>query len=56
MLGWHGIRRSLDEQELLKPEFQAIKRLHEEGLTKLIVIFLKVHLFNRYPQFFYNYY
>ena len=33
MLGWHGIRRSLDEPELLKAEFEAIKRLHEEGLT-----------------------
>lgn len=38
MLGWHGIRRSLDEQELLKSEFQAIKRLHEEGLTNLQVM------------------
>jgi pyruvate,water dikinase len=33
MLGWHGIRRSLDEPELLKAEFEAVKRLHEEGLT-----------------------
>lgn len=38
MLGWHGIRRSLDEQELLKSEFQAIKRLHEEGWTNLQVM------------------
>ena len=38
MLGWHGIRRSLDEQQLLKSEFQAIKRLHEEGLTNLQVM------------------
>jgi pyruvate,water dikinase len=38
MLGWHGIRRSLDEQELLKSEFQAIKRLHNEGLTNLQVM------------------
>jgi pyruvate,water dikinase len=33
MLGWHGIRRSLDEPELLKAEFEAIKKLHEEGFT-----------------------
>lgn len=38
MLGWHGIRRSLDEPELLKSEFQAIKRMHEEGLTNLQVM------------------
>lgn len=35
MLGWHGIRRSLDEPELLKAEFEAIKRLHEEGLKNV---------------------
>ena len=29
MLGWHGIRRSLDEPDLLKAEFEAIRRLHE---------------------------
>jgi pyruvate,water dikinase len=28
MLGWHGIRRSLDEPELLKAEFEAIRRLY----------------------------
>jgi pyruvate,water dikinase len=38
MLGWHGIRRSLDEPELLKAEFEAIKRLHEEGLTNVHVM------------------
>ncbi|NOJ26944.1 MAG: phosphoenolpyruvate synthase [Nitrososphaera sp.] len=38
MLGWHGIRRSLDEPELLKSEFQAIKRMHEDGLTNLQVM------------------
>ena len=35
MLGWHGIRRSLDEPELFKAELEAIKRLHEEGLTNV---------------------
>lgn len=39
MLGWHGIRRSLDEPALLRSEFQAIKKMHEqEGLTNLQVM------------------
>jgi pyruvate,water dikinase len=38
MLGWHGIRRSLDEPEILKAEFTAIKRLHEEGLKNVHVM------------------
>lgn len=39
MLGWHGIRRSLDEPALLKSEFQAIKTMHEqEDLTNLHVM------------------
>ncbi len=35
MLGWHGIRRSLDQPELLKAEFQAIKKIHESGLKEV---------------------
>lgn len=31
MLGWHGIRRGLDDTEILKAEFKAIKILHERG-------------------------
>ena len=38
MLGWHGIRRSLDEPELLKAEFEAVKKLHEEGLTNVHIM------------------
>ncbi len=38
MLGWHGIRRSLDEPPLLKAELTAIQRLHDEGLTNLYVM------------------
>jgi len=38
MLGWHGIRRSLDEPELLKAEFESIKRLHEEGLKNIHIM------------------
>jgi pyruvate, water dikinase len=35
MLGWHGIRRSLDEPELLKAEFEAMARLYQEGYENL---------------------
>ncbi|MEM5766152.1 MAG: phosphoenolpyruvate synthase [Candidatus Aenigmatarchaeota archaeon] len=38
MLGWHGIRRSLNEPELLKAEFEAVKRLHEEGLNNIHIM------------------
>ena len=31
MIGWHGIRRSLDEPRILQAEFRAIKKLHEQG-------------------------
>ncbi|MEM2954570.1 MAG: phosphoenolpyruvate synthase [Candidatus Nanoarchaeia archaeon] len=31
MIGWHGIRRSLDQPELLKAELKALKRLANEG-------------------------
>ena len=35
MLGWRGIRRELDEPEILKAEFKAIKKLHAEGYTNI---------------------
>lgn len=35
MMGWRSIRRSLDEPELLRAEFEAIKKLHEKGLTNV---------------------
>jgi len=35
MLGWHGIRRALEDKEILKCEFEAIKRLHEEGYSNI---------------------
>ncbi len=31
MLGWHGIRRSLDQPDILQAEFKAIKILHDKG-------------------------
>ncbi|MDP6459425.1 MAG: phosphoenolpyruvate synthase, partial [Candidatus Hydrothermarchaeota archaeon] len=33
MLGWRGIRRGLDQEELLRAEFRAIKKLVDEGFT-----------------------
>jgi len=38
MIGWHAVRRGLDEPEILKAEFEAIKRLHDQGLTNIGVM------------------
>ncbi len=38
MMGWHAVRRALDEPRILKAEFTAIKRLHEQGLTNIGVM------------------
>ncbi|NOZ58951.1 MAG: phosphoenolpyruvate synthase [Euryarchaeota archaeon] len=38
MLGWRGVRRAIDQPELLKAEFRAIKRLVEEGYTNIGVM------------------
>ncbi|MBW2978424.1 phosphoenolpyruvate synthase [Candidatus Woesearchaeota archaeon] len=38
MIGWHAIRRLLDEPEILKAEFEAIKRLQDEGLKNVGVM------------------
>ncbi len=35
MMGWRSIRRDLDQPELLKAQFEAIKRVHDEGLTNI---------------------
>ena len=35
MLGWRGIRRELDQPEILKCEFKAIKKLHEQGYNNI---------------------
>ncbi len=35
MIGWHAIRRLLDEPRILKAEFAAIKKLHERGMTNV---------------------
>jgi len=38
MIGWHAIRRLLDEPKILKAEFQAIKELHEAGMKNVGVM------------------
>ncbi len=38
MIGWHAIRRLLDEPKILKAEFQAIKELHDEGFDNVGVM------------------
>ncbi len=35
MLGWRGIKRELDQPDILKAEFKAIKKLHEKGYTNI---------------------
>ncbi|MEA3200268.1 MAG: pyruvate, water dikinase [Thermoplasmata archaeon] len=35
MLGWRGIRRGLEQQELLRAEFKAIRKLLDQGLTNV---------------------
>ena len=45
MLGYHGIRRGIAEQELLMAEFEAIKQVHESGLNKVgVMIPMVTHL------------
>ncbi|XRO75354.1 phosphoenolpyruvate synthase [Methanocaldococcus sp. 28A] len=38
MLGWRGIRRGLDEVDILKCELKAIKRLREEGYKNIEIM------------------
>jgi len=38
MIGWHAIRRALDEPEILKAEFEAVKRLHDKGMKNIGVM------------------
>lgn len=38
MLGWRGIRRELDQPEILKCEFKAIKKLFDQGYTNIGVM------------------
>ncbi|WP_457614787.1 phosphoenolpyruvate synthase [Methanopyrus sp.] len=38
MLGWRGIRRDLEERETLECQFEAIRRLHQEGYENIGVM------------------
>ncbi|NIO22602.1 MAG: hypothetical protein GTN38_01060 [Candidatus Aenigmarchaeota archaeon] len=38
LLGWRGIRRSLEEPEILKCEVEAIRRLYSQGLNNIGII------------------
>jgi len=38
MLGWHGIRRALDQPEILEAELEAVKKLHEEDLDNVHIM------------------
>lgn len=38
MLGWHGIRRDIDEPEMLKTQFKAIKNVIKKGYTNIGVM------------------
>ena len=35
IMGWHGIRRSLDRPEVFKCELEALKKLHQNGLNNI---------------------
>jgi pyruvate,water dikinase len=43
MLGWRGVRRGLDQPELLRAEFRAIKRVVDENYTNIGVMIPLVH-------------
>jgi pyruvate,water dikinase len=38
MLGWRGVRRAIDQPELLRAEFKAIKKLVDEGYNNIGVM------------------
>jgi pyruvate,water dikinase len=38
MLGWRGIRRGLEQPEMLRAELRAIKKLHDQGFTNIGVM------------------
>jgi pyruvate, water dikinase len=45
MMGWHGIRRDLDQPELLRAQFEAIKKVRDEGFDHIgIMIPLVTHV------------
>ncbi len=54
MLGWHGIRRSLDQPEILQAEIEAIRRLADEGLNNIgimLAFVTKVEEIKRFREY-----
>ncbi len=43
MLGWRGIRRGIDQPEILRAEFRAIKHLIDENYTNIGIMIPLVH-------------
>lgn len=43
MLGWRGIKRELDQPDILKAEFKALKKLHDQGYTNIGVMLPLLH-------------
>ena len=50
IIGWHGIRRLLDEEQILRSEFTAIRELHYEGLKNIAVILPFVNNVDELPK------
>lgn len=38
LVGWHGLRRALDQQDLLRCEMEAIEKLNSQGITNIGVL------------------
>jgi pyruvate,water dikinase len=38
ILGWHGIRRSLDEQDVFKMEINVLRKLHQNGVNNITIM------------------
>jgi pyruvate,water dikinase len=38
MLGWHGIRRSLDQPDVFRYEIETIRRLYQQGLNNVAIM------------------
>ncbi len=38
MLGWHGIRRDIEQTEIFRAQLAAFRKLHEDGLTNVKIM------------------
>ena len=38
LMGWHGIRRSLDRQDVFRCEIEALRRLNQNGLNNIALV------------------